>query len=46
MTHYDDKMSIKYEQRLCNATLKLLDSTTRVKWNGKDKKFDLYDIEG
>lgn len=46
MTHYDDKMSIKFEQRHCNATLKLLNSTTRVKWNGKNKKFDLYDIEG
>lgn len=46
MTHYDDKLSINYEQRHCNIVLKTLGSTTRVKWNGKDKKFDLYDIEG
>ena len=46
MKHYDDKMSISFEQRHCNAILKLLDSTTRVKWKGADKKFEFYDIEG
>lgn len=43
--HYDDKMSINFEQRQCNTILKLLGSTKRVKWNGADKKFRFYDIE-
>lgn len=46
MTHYDDKLSISFEKRHCNAILKALDVKTRVDWNKKEKKFDFYEIEG